>query len=244
MENIPHVSNNLCFSSSFWVDKSQGSMLLFMAQFFSHRIHPKCTQNRLLIQQLRLQSLGLLFSHRKSLSEDWMKIGMLKKNLPSNWDTKAENNSLVWSMDVCSYKSLKEATDLEERLHKEESHSEDPPHFQHLMAHHGTGLQGPWVAGSFAIDIWKLPSYCCMEIPKAFAIGCLVPLRLGWRAYRNSKLAGLRGRSLKSSKIRKVSHKPTKRVFLVQLQFMPHSEAPPLDSAARRSSASWGLMFC
>ena len=112
--------------------------------FFSHRIHPKCTQNRLLIQQLRLQSLGLLFSHRKSLSEDWMKIGMLKKNLPSNWDTKAENNSLVWSMDVCSYKSLKEATDLEERLHKEESHSEDPPHFQHLMAHHGTGLQGPW----------------------------------------------------------------------------------------------------
>lgn len=126
---------------SFWVDKFQGSMLLFMAQFFSHRIHPKCTQNRLLIQQLRLQSFSLLFSHRKSLSEDWMKIGMLKKICPQIEIQKQKKTLVFWSMDVCSsYKSLKEPTDLEERLHKEESHSEDPPPFS---APHCSPWNGP-----------------------------------------------------------------------------------------------------
>ena len=69
-----------------------------------------------------------------------------------------------------------------------------------------------------------------MEIPKAFAIGCLVPLHLGPSeghtvAHRNSKLAGRRGRSLKSlPKSGRSATKPTKR-FLYNSNLC-HTEKP------------------
>ena len=110
--------------------------------FFPNRIHPKCTQNRLLIQQLRLQSFSLPLQPSQEpiwrLDEDWdaEKKSALKLRYKSK---KKLLSSEAW-MFVVATNRWKEPTDLEERLHKEESHSEDPPPiFSTIIAHHWNG---------------------------------------------------------------------------------------------------------
>ena len=98
-------------SESTW----QGSMMFFMAQSFPPNSPKMYPESHLLVQQLRLQSFSLLFSHRKGLS--WLDEDWDASNVPSN-EIQKQKKTLVWSMDVCSYKSLHELTDLEERLHK------------------------------------------------------------------------------------------------------------------------------
>ena len=149
------------------------------------------------------------------LDEDWD----AEKNLPSNWDTKSKKKLFVfWSMDVCSsYKSLKEPTDLEERLHKEESHSEDPPPFS---APHCS----PWNGPSRTLSRRKL-RYWYLE-------SSFLP-SVAWRFLRPSQLAAsflctLEEEVWSLPKIRKVGPQNQNAFFfLVPLQFMPHSEASP-----------------
>ncbi len=113
--NTPHVSHYfLCVSSSFWVDMAR------INDVFHGTIFPtKFTQNVPRIAPLGSTVASAVVQPPLQPSQGpilvgW-RLGCFKCAL--KWDTKAKK-TLVWSMDVCSYKSLHEPTDLEERLHK------------------------------------------------------------------------------------------------------------------------------